>query len=188
MVIVCSEGEADSAGHLVVAAQFADGQVINQMTKSGGGLICLALPEERCRELGIPSLPSSPAVKRLSEFTVSVEAAVGVSTGISAADRARTIAVAIDPSSGPSDLVSPGHVFPLCSKPGGVMERPGAAEMSLELLALAGLGKAAVICQILNEDGSSASSSDLIRHGRDLGVGLIHVEDLLRSVGSASTG
>lgn len=146
---------------LVVAARFADAAAVNFLATHARGLICLALPPERALRMGIALLNSGRDRQSGRPFGQSIEAAEGVTTGISAEDRARTVAVAIDPASDASDLVSPGHVFPLIARAGGVRERPGAVEAAIELCRLAGVGEAAVMSAVLRDDGEMARAGDL---------------------------
>ena len=159
MVVVCDDEDRENEGDLTLAAQFATPEAINFMAKEGRGLICLALTAERCDELGLDLMAAKNESPFETAFTVSIEARDGVTTGISAADRARTIQVAIDPGSAPRDLVQPGHVFPLKAKPGGVLERTGQTEAAVDLARLAGLNPAGVICEIMNDDGTMARVS-----------------------------
>ena len=161
MVVVCDDENRENEGDLTMAAQFVTPEAINFMRKEGGGLICLALTPDRCDELGLDLMAAKNESAFETAFTVSVEARSGVSTGISAADRARTIQVAIDPKSSPRELVQPGHVFPLKAKAGGVLERVGQTEAAVDLARLAGLNPSGVICEIMNEDGSMARVRDL---------------------------
>ena len=154
MVVVVDDENRENEGDLTLAAQFATPEAINFMAKEGRGLICLALTPERCDELGLDLMAAKNESAFETPFTITIEARHGVTTGISAADRARTIQVAIDPSSGPRDVVQPGHVFPLKSRPGGVLERTGQTEAGVDLARLAGLNPAAVICEVMNDDGS----------------------------------
>jgi 3,4-dihydroxy 2-butanone 4-phosphate synthase/GTP cyclohydrolase II len=154
MVVVCDGEDRENEGDLVMAAQFATPEAVNFMAKHGRGLICLALSSGRCDELGLNLMTAKNEAPLQTAFTITIEAAEGVTTGISAHDRARTIQVAIDPSSGPEDLVQPGHIFPLKAKGGGVLERTGHTEASIDLARLAGLIPAGVICEIMNEDAS----------------------------------
>src|ERR1700750_1205404 len=169
MVVVCDDENRENEGDLTMAAQFVTPEAINFMAKEGRGLICLALPPERCDELGLDLMAAKNESAFETAFTISIEARTGVSTGISAADRAHTIQVAIDPSSSPRELVQPGHVFPLKAKAGGVLERVGQTEAGVDLARLAGLIPASVICEIMNEDGTMARVPDLRpycdRHG-----------------------
>lgn len=162
MVVVCAvEGNSPL---LAVAASHADADAVNFMAREGRGLVSLALTPERCEELGLEQIPTrSPDGRETEAFTVSIEAREGVSTGISAADRARTIAVAIDPACTSDDICSPGHVFPIRARPGGVLERGGGVEAAVDLVRAAGLFPAAAICAILDDDGRSMRSPELER-------------------------
>jgi 3,4-dihydroxy 2-butanone 4-phosphate synthase/GTP cyclohydrolase II len=162
-----------------LAAQFATPEAINFMAKEGRGLICLSLTPERCDELGLELMAAKNESPFETPFTVSIEAREGVTTGISAADRARTIQVAIDPRSRPRDLVQPGHVFPLKSKPGGVLERTGQTEAAVDLARLAGLIPAGVICEVMNDDGTMARVPDLVGYCARHGLKMITVADLI---------
>src|SRR5690242_2297945 len=161
MVVVCDDEDRENEGDLTMAAQFATPEAINFMAKEGRGLICLALTPQRCDELGLDLMAAKNESPFETAFTVSIEARDGVTTGISAADRARTVQVAIDPDSSPRDLVQPGHVFPLKAKPGGVLERTGQTEAAVDLARLAGLIPAGVICEVMNDDGTMARVPDL---------------------------
>ncbi|MFA4927321.1 MAG: bifunctional 3,4-dihydroxy-2-butanone-4-phosphate synthase/GTP cyclohydrolase II [Patulibacter sp.] len=179
MVIVCDDEDRENEGDLVIAAEFADADAINFMAKEGRGLICLTLTPKRCEELGLDLMASKNESPFETAFTVSIEAREGVTTGISAADRARTVQVAIDPTSGPRDVVVPGHVFPLKAKPGGVLERTGQTEASVDLSRLAGLNPSGVICEIMNEDGTMARVPDLVPYAEKHGLKMITVADLI---------
>src|SRR3954454_22541323 len=148
MVVVCDDEDRENEGDLTLAAQFATPEAINFMAKEGRGLICLALTPERCDALGLDLMAAKNESSLGTAFTVSIEAREGVTTGISAHDRAHTVQVAIDPRSRPDDLVQPGHVFPLKARTGGVLERTGQTEAGVDLARLAGLIPAAVICEI----------------------------------------
>ncbi|MGZ8648672.1 MAG: 3,4-dihydroxy-2-butanone-4-phosphate synthase, partial [Solirubrobacteraceae bacterium] len=150
MIVVCDDEDRENEGDLTLAAQFATPEAINFMAKEGRGLICLALTPARCDELGLDLMAAKNESPFETAFTVSIEARDGVTTGISAADRARTIQVAIDPAAAPRDLVQPGHIFPLKAKPGGVLERTGQTEAAVDLARLAGLTPAGVICEVMN--------------------------------------
>jgi 3,4-dihydroxy 2-butanone 4-phosphate synthase/GTP cyclohydrolase II len=180
MVIVCDDEDRENEGDLTLAAQFATAEKINFMAKEGRGLVCLALTPQRCGELDLPPMTSHNEARLQTAFTVSVEAREGVTTGISAADRAHTIQVAIDPESKPDDLVQPGHVFPLMARPGGVLERSGQTEAAVDLARLAGLNPAGVICEIMNDDGTMARVPDLIPYARRHGLRIITVADLIK--------
>jgi 3,4-dihydroxy 2-butanone 4-phosphate synthase / GTP cyclohydrolase II len=179
MVIVCDDEDRENEGDLTLAAQFATPDAINFMAKEGRGLICLALTSTRCDELGLDLMAAKNESRFETAFTVSIEAREGVTTGISAADRARTIQVAIDPVSGPRDLVQPGHVFPLKAKSGGVLERTGQTEAAVDLARLAGLIPSGVICEVMNDDGTMARVPDLVAYGARHGLNLITIADLI---------
>jgi len=164
MVVVCDDEDRENEGDLTMAAQFVTPEAINFMAKEGRGLICLALTPQRCDELGLDLMAAKNESAFDTPFTVSIEARHGVSTGISAADRARTIQVAIDPEASPRELVQPGHVFPLKAKVGGTLERVGQTEAAVDLARLAGLNPSGVICEIMNDDGTMARVSDLIEY------------------------
>jgi 3,4-dihydroxy 2-butanone 4-phosphate synthase/GTP cyclohydrolase II len=180
MIVVCDDEDRENEGDLTLAAQFATPESINFMAREGRGLICLALTPERCDELGLDLMAAKNESAFETAFTVSVEAREGVTTGISAHDRAHTIQVAIDPRSRPPDLVQPGHVFPLKAKPGGVLERTGQTEAGVDLARLAGLIPAAVICEIMNEDGTMARVRDLIPYCERHSLKMITVADLVK--------
>jgi 3,4-dihydroxy 2-butanone 4-phosphate synthase / GTP cyclohydrolase II len=179
MVVVCDGEDRENEGDLVMAAQFATPEAINFMAKEARGLICLALTAKRCERLGLNLMTAKNEAPLETAFTVSIEAAGGVSTGISAHDRAHTIQVAIDPESGPRDIVVPGHMFPLRAKDGGVLERTGHTEASVDLSRLAGLTPAGVICEVMNDDGTMARVPDLIPYCEKHGLKMITVADLI---------
>jgi 3,4-dihydroxy 2-butanone 4-phosphate synthase/GTP cyclohydrolase II len=179
MVVVVDDEERENEGDLTIAAQFATPDAINFMATHARGLICLCLTDERCDELELRPMTEHNETPLGTGFTVSVEAREGVTTGISAYDRSRTIQVAIDPSKGPHDLVRPGHVFPLRAKPGGVLERAGQTEASVDLARLAGLIPAGVVCEVMNEDGTMARVPDLVPYCARLGLKLVTVADLI---------
>jgi 3,4-dihydroxy 2-butanone 4-phosphate synthase/GTP cyclohydrolase II len=179
MVVVVDGEDRENEGDLVLAAQFATPEAINFMATHARGLICLALTPQRTEELGLKLMAAKNEAPLETAFTVSIEAREGVSTGISAHDRARTIQVAIDPHSGPGDIVQPGHIFPLKAKPGGVLERTGHTEAAVDLARLAGLIPAGVICEIMNEDGTMARVPDLIPYCRRHGLKMVTTADLI---------
>ena len=162
MVILVDEENRENEGDLVLAADFITPAAINFMATYGRGLICLTLMEERCRQLNLPLMVAANRSPLGTNFTVSIEAATGVTTGISAADRARTVQAAVNRDAKPNDLVQPGHIFPLMAQNGGVLVRAGHTEAGCDLAHLAGLTPASVICEILNEDGSMARLPDLV--------------------------
>jgi 3,4-dihydroxy 2-butanone 4-phosphate synthase/GTP cyclohydrolase II len=179
MVVVCDDENRENEGDLTLAAQFATPEAVNFMAKEGRGLICLSLTSERCDQLGLNLMAAKNEAPLQTAFTVSVEAREGVTTGISAADRAHTIQVAIDPGSTPESLVQPGHVFPLKAKDGGVLERAGQTEAAVDLARLAGLIPAGVICEIMNDDGTMARVPDLMPYCERHGLKMITVADLI---------
>jgi 3,4-dihydroxy 2-butanone 4-phosphate synthase/GTP cyclohydrolase II len=179
LIVVCDDEDRENEGDLTIAAQFATPEAVNFMATHARGLICLSLTPERCGELGLDLMAAKNESAFETPFTVSIEARVGVTTGISAQDRARTIKVAIDPESSPRDLVQPGHIFPLKSKPGGVLERTGQTEAAVDLARLAGLNPSGVICEILNEDGTMARVQDLVPYCKRHGLKMITVADLI---------
>ncbi|HEX6115890.1 MAG TPA: bifunctional 3,4-dihydroxy-2-butanone-4-phosphate synthase/GTP cyclohydrolase II [Solirubrobacterales bacterium] len=179
MVVVCDGEDRENEGDLVLAAQFATPEAINFMAKEARGLICLAMTPERCEELGLNLMAAKNEAPLQTAFTVSIEAAEGVTTGISAHDRARTVQVAIDPHSTPDDLHQPGHVFPLKAKDGGVLERTGHTEASVDLARLAGLIPAGVICEIMNDDGTMARVPDLVGYCERHDLKMVTVADLI---------
>ena len=179
MVVVVDDEDRENEGDLTMAAQFVTPEAINFMAKFGRGLICLAITPGRADKLGLHPMARMNQSRFETAFTVSIEARDGVTTGISAADRAKTIQVAIDPRSGPDDLVQPGHVFPLRARPGGVLERTGQTEAGVDLARLAGLNPAGVICEIMNEDGTMARVPDLIPYCGQHGLKMITVASLI---------
>jgi 3,4-dihydroxy 2-butanone 4-phosphate synthase/GTP cyclohydrolase II len=179
MVVVCDAPDRENEGDLTIAAQFAGPAEINFMATYGRGLICLALTGARCDGLGLEMMVRDNRSPFETPFTVSVEARHGVTTGISAADRARTIAAAIDPAGGPDDLVRPGHIFPLRARDGGVLERTGQTEAAVDLARLAGLAPAGVICEIMNDDGTMARVPDLERYCAVHGLKMVAISDLI---------
>ena len=162
MVVLVDAEERENEGDLIIPAQMATPDAINFMAKHGRGLICLALTQARAHELGLEAMVRRNDSRNRTAFTQSIEAREGITTGISAHDRARTIATAIDPTKGADDIVSPGHVFPLVAREGGVLIRAGHTEASVDLTRLAGLYPAAVICEIMNDDGTMARMPDLV--------------------------
>ena len=179
MVVVVDSPDRENEGDLVMAAECVTPEAINFMARHARGLICLTLTPERCDELGLPMMTERNLAQFGTAFTVSIEARTGVSTGISAADRAHTIRVAVDPATRSDDLVQPGHVFPLRARPHGVLERTGQTEASVDLARMAGFSPAGVICEIMNEDGSMARVPDLVTYCREHGLRMITVADLI---------
>ena len=191
LVVVVDAADRENEGDLTIAAQFATPEAINFMARHGRGLICLCLTEERCDELDLKPMTYNNETPNETAFTIAIEAREGVTTGISAADRAHTIQVAIDPTKGPGDLVQPGHVFPLRASPGGVLQRAGQTEAAVDLARLAGLNPAGVVCEIMNEDGTMARVPDLIPYCELHGIKMVTVEDLIeyrRRTRSSSSG
>jgi 3,4-dihydroxy 2-butanone 4-phosphate synthase / GTP cyclohydrolase II len=178
-VVVVDAADRENEGDLTIAAQFATPEAINFMAMHGRGLICLCLTEERCEDLGLRQMTEQNETPFGTAFTISIEAREGVTTGISAPDRARTVQVAIDPSKGPADLVQPGHVFPLRARRGGVLQRAGQTEAAVDLARLAGLNPAGVVCEIMRDDGTMARVPDLIAYCEQHGIKMITVEDLI---------
>lgn len=179
MVILVDDEGRENEGDLVIAAEYVTAASINFMARFGRGLICLPMAEELIDKLNLPMMTSSNRSPYGTAFTVSIEAATGVSTGISAQDRARTIQVAIDPKSGPSDIISPGHVFPLRARAGGVLKRAGQTEGSVDLMRLAGLTPAAAICEIINEDGTMSRRDQLISFSGEHDIPIVAIKDLI---------
>ena len=179
MVILVDDEGRENEGDLVIAAEYVTAASINFMARFGRGLICLPMAEELIDKLNLPMMTRSNRSPYGTAFTVSIEAATGVSTGISAQDRARTIQVAIDPKSGPSDIISPGHVFPLRARAGGVLKRAGQTEGSVDLMRLAGLTPAAAICEIINEDGTMSRRDQLITFSREHDIPIVAIKDLI---------
>jgi 3,4-dihydroxy 2-butanone 4-phosphate synthase/GTP cyclohydrolase II len=178
-VVVVDDPDRENEGDLVIAAQFATPETVNFMATHGRGLICLCLTDERADRLGLRPMTDRNEAPLGTAFTVSIEAREGVTTGISAADRAHTIQVAIAPDAKPTDLVTPGHVFPLRAKPGGVLERIGQTEAAVDLARLAGLNPSGVVCEIMNEDGTMARVPDLVPYCERHGLRMITVADLV---------
>jgi len=179
LVVVVDAADRENEGDLTIAAQFATPEAINFMATHGRGLICLCLTEERCDELRLLPMTQRNETPFGTAFTISIEAREGISTGISASDRSRTIQVAIDPSRGPGDLVQPGHVFPLRARRGGVLRRGGQTEAAVDLARLAGLNPAGVVCEVMNDDGTMARVPDLIPYCERHGLKMVTVADLI---------
>jgi 3,4-dihydroxy 2-butanone 4-phosphate synthase/GTP cyclohydrolase II len=177
-ILVDDEGR-ENEGDLVIPAQMATPDAINFMARYGRGLICLALTRQRIEELRLPLMASKNESRHQTAFTVSIEAREGVTTGISAPDRARTIAVAIDPSKGAEDIATPGHIFPLMAREGGVLVRTGHTEAAVDLARLAGLNPSGVICEIMNDDGTMARRDDLIAFAQRHGLKVATIADLI---------
>src|SRR5690349_7088233 len=179
MFILVDDDDRENEGDLVIPGQMATPEAINFMARHGRGLICLALTKERADTLDLRPMTNTNRSRNETAFTVSIEAREGISTGISAADRARTIAVAIDAANGPDALVSPGHVFPLVARPGGVLVRAGHTEAAVDVARLAGLNPSGVICEIMREDGTMARLEDLMDFARAHGVKIGTIRDLI---------
>ena len=179
MFILVDDEDRENEGDLIIPAQMATPEAINFMAKYGRGLICLSMNRQRVEHLRLPLMPAQNQSRLSTAFTLSIEARTGVTTGISAADRARTIAVAIDPASTPQDISTPGHVFPLVAKDGGVLVRAGHTEAAVDVARLAGLIPAGVICEIMNDDGSMARMPDLIQFAQLHGLKIGTIADLI---------
>ena len=180
MVIVTDDEDRENEGDLVCAAEKVTPQVVNFMATHGKGLICAPVTEERAKALGLNAMVESNRDAFKTAFTVSVDAAKGVTTGISATDRAKAVAVLTDPQARPADLVQPGHIFPLVAKPGGVLRRAGHTEASVDLARIAGLQPAGLICEILNEDGESARVPELMVFAKKHGLKICTIESLIQ--------
>src|SRR5512147_2295715 len=179
MVVLVDEEDRENEGDLVLAAQHVTPEAINFMAKHARGLICLTLTEARCRQLNLPPMVRDNRSPLGTAFTVSIEAATGVTTGISAHDRARTVQAAVAPDAKPDDIVQPGHIFPLMAQPGGVLVRAGHTEAGCDLAALAGVTPAAVICEILRDDGEMARLPDLLAFADQHGLKVGTIADLI---------
>jgi 3,4-dihydroxy 2-butanone 4-phosphate synthase/GTP cyclohydrolase II len=179
IVILVDEEDRENEGDLVMAAEFVTPEAINFMAKYGRGLICLTLTDARCKQLGLRQMVSDNQTPHGTAFTVSIEAAEGVTTGISAADRAVTIKAAVAKGAEPTDIIQPGHIFPLRAQPGGVLVRAGHTEAGCDLAALAGLEPAAVICEILKDDGTMARLPDLVEFAKQHGLRIGTIADLI---------
>lgn len=179
MVILMDDEDRENEGDLVIAAEHVSAEHINFMAKYARGLICLTLSEQRCRQLALPLMVDSNNAAHGTNFTVSIEAAEGVTTGISAADRAHTVRVAVSPSALPEDIVQPGHIFPLKAQPGGVLTRAGHTEAGCDLAGLAGCEPAAVIVEIMNDDGTMARRPDLEAFAEEHGLKIGTIADLI---------
>ncbi len=180
MFVLVDDESREDEGDLVIPAQMAGPDAINFMAKHGRGLICLALTRERVDRLGLPLMSRKNETRHETAFTVSIEAREGVTTGISAPDRARTIAVAIDPGSTERDIVTPGHVFPLVAREGGVLVRAGHTEAAVDIARMAGLNPSGVICEIMNDDGTMARRDDLIAFAQRHGLKIATIADLIQ--------
>ena len=179
MVILVDEEDRENEGDLVLAADFVSAEAINFMARFGRGLICLTLTEDRCRQLALPLMTADNGTRYGTKFTMSIEAAEGVTTGISAADRARTVSAAVARDAQPADIVQPGHIFPIRAEAGGVLNRAGHTEAGCDLARMAGASPSAVICEILNEDGTMARLPDLMIFAREHGLRIGTIADLI---------
>ncbi|MFK7990948.1 MAG: 3,4-dihydroxy-2-butanone-4-phosphate synthase [Sandaracinaceae bacterium] len=180
MVILVDDEDRENEGDLVMAGELATADAINFMARHGRGLICLALTEEQVTQLDLPMMVDANRSSRSTAFTISIEAREGVSTGISAADRAHTVLTAVKADARPRDLVSPGHIFPLKARPGGVLQRTGHTEGSVDLAQMAGLTPAGVICEIMNDDGTMARMPDLVKFADTHGLRILSIADLIQ--------
>jgi 3,4-dihydroxy 2-butanone 4-phosphate synthase/GTP cyclohydrolase II len=179
MVILVDDEDRENEGDLYIPAEKCAADAVNFMAKHGRGLICLAMTRNRVEELGLPLMARDNSTRHQTAFTVSIEAREGVTTGISAADRAQTIKVAIDPSKGPRDIGSPGHVFPLMARDGGTLVRTGHTEAAVDIARLAGLNPSGVICEIMNDDGTMARMPDLVKFAQFHGLKIATIADLI---------
>ncbi|MBU3635486.1 3,4-dihydroxy-2-butanone-4-phosphate synthase [Polynucleobacter sp. es-GGE-1] len=180
MVILVDEEDRENEGDLVLAADHVSAEAVNFMAKHGRGLICLTLTRERCQQLNLPLMVRDNGTSMGTNFTVSIEAASGVTTGISAADRALTIKTAVASNAKPSDLVQPGHIFPLMAQPGGVLIRSGHTEAGCDLAAMAGCSPTSVICEIMKDDGSMARLPDLLEFAKEHQLKIGSIADLIQ--------
>ncbi|HIP78496.1 MAG TPA: 3,4-dihydroxy-2-butanone-4-phosphate synthase [Kiloniellaceae bacterium] len=179
MFILVDDESRENEGDLVIPAQMATPDAINFMARYGRGLVCLSMTRERIEELGLPLMARKNESRHQTAFTASIEAAEGVTTGISAPDRAHTVATAIDPSKGADDIATPGHIFPLMARDGGVLVRAGHTEAAVDLARLAGLNPSGVICEIMNDDGTMARRDDLIAFAQRHGLKIATIADLI---------
>ena len=180
MVVLVDEEDRENEGDLVLAADHVTADAVNFMAKHGRGLICLTLTRERCQQLNLPLMVRDNGTTMGTNFTVSIEAATGVTTGISAADRALTIKTAVAPNAKPNDLVQPGHIFPLMAQPGGVLIRSGHTEAGCDLAAMAGCSPTSVICEIMKDDGSMARLPDLLEFAKEHQLKIGSIADLIQ--------
>ncbi|WP_417623726.1 3,4-dihydroxy-2-butanone-4-phosphate synthase [Paremcibacter congregatus] len=179
MFILVDDEDRENEGDLIIPAQMATPDAINFMAKYGRGLICLAMTQERIEELDIGMMSQNNRTRHETAFTTSIEAREGVTTGISAADRSHTVSVAVDPTKSKKDIVTPGHVFPLVARPGGVLVRAGHTEAAVDIAQLAGLIPAGVICEIMNDDGTMARLPDLVEFAKEHGLKVATIADLI---------
>ncbi|MBL8781372.1 MAG: 3,4-dihydroxy-2-butanone-4-phosphate synthase, partial [Alphaproteobacteria bacterium] len=179
MYILVDAEDRENEGDVIIPAQMATPETINFMAKHARGLVCLALTQERAQQLNLPMMSRENGTQHQTAFTVSIEAKEGVTTGISAHDRARTISVAIDANKGQADIVTPGHVFPLVARRGGVLIRAGHTEAAVDISRLAGLVPAGVICEVMNDDGTMARLPDLVKFAQLHGMKVGTIADLI---------
>jgi 3,4-dihydroxy 2-butanone 4-phosphate synthase/GTP cyclohydrolase II len=179
MFILIDDEDRENEGDLVIPSQHATAEAVNFMARYGRGLICLTLTKDRVEQLGLPLMAQENGTRHQTAFTVSIEAREGVTTGISAADRAKTVADAIDPAKGRHDIVTPGHVFPLVARDGGVLVRAGHTEAAVDVARLAGLNPSGVICEIMNDDGTMARTPDLVQFAQHHGLKIGTIADLI---------
>ena len=179
MFIIIDHEDRENEGDLIIPAQMATPEAINFMATHGRGLICLAMTEERTSALGLPLMSATNSSRHETAFTISIEAREGITTGISAHDRARTVLVAIDPQSGPKDIATPGHIFPVRARDGGVLVRAGHTEAAVDISRLAGLNPSGVICEIMNDDGTMARLPDLVAFSQRHGIRIGTISDLI---------
>lgn len=180
IIIIVDDEDRENEGDLMVAAEKVTPDIINFMSKQGRGLICLPLTRKRLEELQLPLMVQDNTARFQTAFTVSIDAKEGITTGISAYDRARTIQTALDPETKPSDLARPGHIFPLQAKEGGVLARAGQTEAAVDLSRLAGMTPAGVICEIMNEDGTMARIPQLETISEEFGIPILTIADLIK--------
>src|SRR5437763_10619079 len=180
MVIVVDDADRENEGDLIMAAQFVSPEAVNFMAKHGRGLICAPTTSERLQQLGVERMVQQNRETFKTDFQISVDAAHGITTGISAADRAQTIRILADPTAVPDDLVQPGHVFPLRARPGGVLQRAGHTEATVDLVRLAGCRSIGIICEIMSDDGSMARLPELIKFARKHRLKLCTIADLIQ--------
>src|SRR5438270_10044395 len=180
MVLVVDDADRENEGDLIMAAQYVTPAAVNFMAKHGRGLICVPTTSERLQQLGIERMVQQNRETFKTDFQISVDAARGITTGISAADRAETIRVMAEPAAVPEDLTQPGHVFPLRARPGGVLQRAGHTEAAVDLVRLAGCRPIGVICEIMSEDGSMARLSELLRFAKKHRLKICSIEDLIK--------
>ncbi|HEX8662178.1 MAG TPA: 3,4-dihydroxy-2-butanone-4-phosphate synthase, partial [Brevundimonas sp.] len=178
-IVLVDAEDRENEGDLIIPAQFATPEAVNFMARFGRGLICLPITAERARQLRLPPMVAENQTPHRTPFTIAIEAKEGITTGISAHDRARTIAVAIDPTKGPDDIVSPGHIFPLVARDGGVLVRAGHTEAAVDIARLAGLQPAGVLCEIMNDDGTMARLPELTAFAQFHGLKIGTIADLI---------